>query len=301
MTTLKINQLSKQFESKKAVKEVSFSVQDGECLALIGPNGAGKTTLINMLVQILKPDQGTILLDGEQISGAREKIGFLPQYPAFYGFMTAVETLRFMGRLSKMSGRELEARIDEVLRQVGLAEEGKKKVSGFSGGMRQRLGIAQAILHKPKLLVLDEPVSALDPIGRREVITLIEALKKETTILFSTHILQDAEEICDRIAMMRRGEIVLDKPLSEIKREASTSVFEVEFARDPESWFEAIRKSDRWIRAERIGTVCRFEAKNRREDGEWLFIEAGKAGLDIQRFENIRESLEQIFMKKVSE
>ncbi|WP_439443786.1 ATP-binding cassette domain-containing protein [Listeria aquatica] len=301
MTTLKINQLSKQFESKKAVKEVSFSVQDGECLALIGPNGAGKTTLINMLVQILKPDQGTILLDGEQISGAREKIGFLPQYPAFYGFMTAVETLRFMGRLSKMSGKTLETRIDEVLRQVGLAEEGKKKVSGFSGGMRQRLGIAQAILHKPKLLVLDEPVSALDPIGRREVITLIEALKKETTILFSTHILQDAEEICDHIAMMRRGEIVLDKPLSEIKREASTSVFEVEFARDPEWWFEAIRKSDCWIRAERIGTVCRFEAKNRREDGEWLFIEAGKAGLDIQRFENIHESLEQIFMKKVSE
>lgn len=301
MTTLKIYQLSKRFENKKAVSDVSFSVQDGECLALIGPNGAGKTTLINMLVQILKPDQGSILLDGEKMSGAREKIGFLPQYPAFYGFMTAVETLRFMGRLSKMSGKELEMRIDEVLQQVGLSEEGKKRVSGFSGGMRQRLGIAQAILHKPKLLVLDEPVSALDPIGRREVITLIEELKKETTILFSTHILQDAEEICDHITMMSRGEIVLDKPLSEIKKEASTSVFEVEFACFPEQWFEEIRKSDRWIRTERIGTICRFEANNRRIDGEWLFNEAGNAGLEIQRFENIHESLEQIFMKKVGE
>ncbi|EUJ33610.1 ABC transporter ATP-binding protein [Listeria floridensis FSL S10-1187] len=300
MTTLAVQNLTKKFGSKKAVSAVSLSVKDGECVALIGPNGAGKTTLINMLVQILKPDNGTILLDEKPIHLLRQQIGYLPQYPSFYGYMTAFECLRFMGKLSNMKGKQLEERIIAVLEQVGLLDEAKKKIAGYSGGMRQRLGIAQAILHKPKLLVLDEPVSALDPIGRREVITLIEALKSETTILFSTHILQDAAEICDHIAMMRQGEIVLDSSLDAIKQNASTSIFEIEFVQDPEAWFDKVKQNDKWNRAERIGHLCRFDAKELVTAREWLLAEALKSGLDVERFENIHESLEQVFMKKVS-
>lgn len=301
MTELRIQNLSKHFGAQKAVQNVSLVVPDGSCLALIGPNGAGKTTLINMLVQILKPDSGEILLDGKQVRHLKNLIGYLPQYPHFYGWMTAKECLNFMGKLSKMSQSDLNERIPEVLSLVGLEKEAAKRISGFSGGMRQRLGIAQAILHRPKLLVMDEPVSALDPIGRLEVIQLIEKLKSETTILFSTHILADAAEICDHITIIKKGEIVLDKPLETLLKEASTNVFEIELTGEEGEWYAEVSQHSNILFSEKKGTVYRFEVKDKAFMSDFLLQSLAAKHLEVVRFMNVHETLEQIFMKKVSE
>ncbi|WP_088840491.1 ABC transporter ATP-binding protein [Listeria sp. ILCC797] len=301
MTELRIQNLSKRFGAQKAVQNVDLVVPDGACLALIGPNGAGKTTLINMLVQILKPDGGEILLDGKPIRHLKNLIGYLPQYPHFYGWMTAKECLNFMGKLSKMNQADLNVRIPEVLVLVGLEKEGNKRISGFSGGMRQRLGIAQAILHRPKLLVMDEPVSALDPIGRMEVIRLVEKLKSETTILFSTHILADAAEICDHITMIKKGEVVLDKPLETLLKEASTNVFEVELLGENAAWYAEVSEHSNILFSEKKGSVYRFEVQNKAEMSVFLLQSLASANVEVVRFMNVHETLEQIFMKKVSE
>ncbi len=301
MTELRIQNLSKCFGAQKAVQHVDLVVPDGACLALIGPNGAGKTTLINMLVQILKPDSGEILLDGQPIRHLKNLIGYLPQYPHFYGWMTAKECLNFMGKLSKMNQADLNVRIPEVLALVGLEKEENKRIGGFSGGMRQRLGIAQAILHRPKLLVMDEPVSALDPIGRMEVIRLVEKLKSETTILFSTHILADAAEICDHITMIKKGEVVLDKPLQTLLKEASTNVFEVELLGENAAWYAEVSKHPNVLFSEKKGTVYRFEVQNKAEMSVFLLQSLASMNIEVVRFMNVHETLEQIFMKKVSE
>lgn len=178
MKKLEIQGLKKKYNGKWVIKGIDLTINEKECVALIGPNGAGKSTMINMIVQILTQDEGQITLDGQNAKSVREKIGFLPQYPEFYGWMSATECLHFMGKLSNMEKTDLKTRIKEVLILVGLEESANKKISTYSGGMRQRLGIAQAILHRPELLVLDEPVSALDPIGRREMMLLLDKLKK---------------------------------------------------------------------------------------------------------------------------
>ena len=164
---ISIENISKKFKQKKAVVNFSLKIQANECVALIGPNGAGKTTLLKIIVGILEASEGTIYLNDQKSTTQKKKIGYLPQTPQFFQWMTAEETLFFMGSLSNMSAIELDREIPLVLKKVGLHDSGKIKISQFSGGMKQRLGIAQAILHKPSFLVMDEPVSALDPIGRR--------------------------------------------------------------------------------------------------------------------------------------
>ena len=163
---LEINNVTKRFKYKTAVKNFSMVIETNECVGLIGPNGAGKSTLIQIIADILYADEGHILLDGQKISTKKDQIGYLPQYPNFFSWMTAFETLMFMGTLSGISKTQLQKDIPLILAKVGLAKEAQAKVGTFSGGMKQRLGIAQALLHKPTLIIMDEPVSALDPIGR---------------------------------------------------------------------------------------------------------------------------------------
>ncbi|MBC1489072.1 ABC transporter ATP-binding protein [Listeria sp. FSL L7-1485] len=299
MEKLEIQGLKKKYNGKLVVKEINLTIYNKECVALIGPNGAGKSTIINMIVQTLPPDGGHITLDGKEAKLVRQKIGFLPQYPEFYGWMNAQECLRFMGRLSNMEKHDLETRIQEVLLQVGLSDSAKKKISTYSGGMRQRLGIAQAILHRPELLILDEPVSALDPIGRREIILLLEELKKEITILFSTHILKDAEEICDRIAIIKNGELIIDKTVNQLIQEESSSIFDVEFIGDATAWQQILIQNDFIEKIEKMGMVYQVHSNNRKACSEAIL----KALLDINgeiiRVENRHQNLEEIFMEQV--
>ncbi|MFB1081502.1 ABC transporter ATP-binding protein [Jeotgalibacillus sp. JSM ZJ347] len=203
-----VKDLTKTFGSFTAVDQLSFSLATGRTTALVGPNGAGKTTALHMISGLSTPTAGKIEFEAP-VADQRQQIGFLPQYPSFFNWMTAKEYLVLAGRLGKKTKQETTKKADELLERVGLAEHAGKKIGGFSGGMKQRLGIAQALIHSPKILLLDEPVSALDPAGRKEVMTLLKELKKEVTILYSTHVLHDAQVLCDDVLMMNKGKKVL--------------------------------------------------------------------------------------------
>ncbi|EBH4249002.1 ABC transporter ATP-binding protein [Listeria monocytogenes] len=299
MKKLEIQGLKKNYNGKWVIKGIDLTINEKECVALIGPNGAGKSTMINMIVQILTQDEGQITLDGQNAKSVREKIGFLPQYPEFYGWMSATECLHFMGKLSNMEKTDLKTRIKEVLLLVGLEESANKKISTYSGGMRQRLGIAQAILHRPELLVLDEPVSALDPIGRREMMLLLDKLKKEITILFSTHILKDAEEICDRIAIIKNGELVTDKTVAQLMEEESSPVFDVEFSGDSEAWQTLLLQNEHVEKIEKVGMVYQVYTTNQKAGSEAILKSLLQIDGEFIRVENRHQSLEEIFMEKV--
>jgi ABC-2 type transport system ATP-binding protein len=195
---------------RRALHPLTLTVHEGEVFGFLGPNGAGKTTTLKMLMGLMYPTSGSAKIFGMDISDPRVKaqIGFLPEQPYFYDYLTANELLDYYARLSGVSSRERKARIPAMLARVGLAGAGDVQLRKFSKGMLQRAGIAQAILHDPKFVFLDEPMSGLDPIGRREVRDLIEQLKKEgKTVFFSTHILSDAETLCDRVAVIHQGEL----------------------------------------------------------------------------------------------
>ncbi|MGM9927418.1 MAG: ABC transporter ATP-binding protein [Bacillus sp. (in: firmicutes)] len=211
---IQVKNLTKEFLGKAVVQDVSFSIAENRCVALIGPNGAGKTTLLRMLAGLLTQEKGDISF--HHLSQWKKDIGFLPQNPTFYNWMTPTELLGMLGKLSGMKGKELNIRIKEVLQATGIETSAHRKIGGFSGGMKQRLGLAQALLHKPSLLLLDEPVSALDPVGRRDVMNILSTLKETTTIIYSTHVLHDAEEISDDVLLMKDGQIVASDTLANL-------------------------------------------------------------------------------------
>jgi len=195
---------------KTALKPLSLTVPEGEVFGYLGPNGAGKTTTLKLLMGLIFPTGGSAKILGADWRDARVKaqIGFLPEHPYFYDYLTANELLDYFAQLSGVDGRERRHRIGAVLTRVGLSHAGQTQLRKFSKGMLQRVGIAQAIIHDPKLVFLDEPMSGLDPVGRREVRDLIQSLKDEgKTVFFSTHILSDAEALCDRVAVLHQGEL----------------------------------------------------------------------------------------------
>jgi ABC-2 type transport system ATP-binding protein len=195
---------------KRALKPLHLTVDQGEIFGFLGPNGAGKTTTLKMLMGLVFPSGGSARILGMDINDPQVKaqIGFLPEQPYFYDYLTASELLEYYGRLSGVSVRDCRSKVQDVLKRVGLPDVAGLQLRKFSKGMLQRVGIAQAILHDPKVVFLDEPMSGLDPMGRREVRDLIEQLKKQgKTVFFSTHILSDAEALCDRVAIIHLGEL----------------------------------------------------------------------------------------------
>lgn len=195
---------------KRALHPLTLTVEEGEIFGFLGPNGAGKTTTLKMLMGLVFPTGGSARILGMELDDPRMKaqIGFLPEQPYFYDYLTAHELLHYYGRLSGVESTQLGSRVHAVLNQVGLKDSAHVQLRKFSKGMLQRAGIAQAILHDPKVVFLDEPMSGLDPMGRREVRNLIEQLKSEgKTVFFSTHILSDAEALCDRVAILHQGKL----------------------------------------------------------------------------------------------
>jgi ABC-2 type transport system ATP-binding protein len=218
MSLIEISGLRKSFQGREVIKGLNFTLEQGKCIALLGPNGAGKTTTLRLLSGLMDPSEGTIsFTDAKKGEDIRHLIGYLPQFPVFYNWMSGLEFLSYVGRLGGLSSKESKQRSLELLELVGILDAKNRKVGKYSGGMKQRLGIAQALIHRPQLIMLDEPVSALDPIGRREVLDLLEGLKKETTILFSTHILSDAEEVCNKILFLHNGNIVESGTMEELR------------------------------------------------------------------------------------
>ncbi len=195
---------------KRALQPLHLTVEDGEIFGFLGPNGAGKTTTLKMLMGLVFPTAGTARILGKDWIDPEVKaqIGFLPEQPYFYDYLTAHELLDYYGQLSGVPGKDRKNRVEEVLQRVGLTDIKGIQLRKFSKGMLQRAGIAQAILHNPKLVFLDEPMSGLDPLGRRDVRDLILQLQQEgKTVFFSTHILSDAEALCDRVAIINKGEL----------------------------------------------------------------------------------------------
>jgi len=217
MTAIEILGLEKTYmvgfwrkRPKRALQPLHLSVEEGEIFGFLGPNGAGKTTTLKMLMGLVFPTAGSARILGKEWTDpdVKAQIGFLPEQPYFYDYLTAHELLNYYGQLSGMAGKDRKAKIEEMLQRVGLTDVKGMQLRKFSKGMLQRVGIAQAILHDPKLVFLDEPMSGLDPLGRREVRDLIEQLKREgKTVFFSTHILSDAEQLCDRVAILNKGEL----------------------------------------------------------------------------------------------
>lgn len=207
-----LDHLSKSFKKKskhyQVLKEISLIVANGEVFGFLGPNGAGKSTTIKLLLGFLKADSGTMRV-GDIIVGQQEYrhlIGYLPELPFFYNHLTAMETLLMSGRLSGMEKKAIKPAAEQLLARLSLSHAAKQKVGSFSKGMKQRLGLANALIHNPPLLILDEPMSGLDPMGRHQVKQLIKELQQEgKTVFFSSHILSDIEELCDRIAVIHKG------------------------------------------------------------------------------------------------
>ena len=291
---LETTNLTKIYGSEQAVNKVSFSLIEGTSTALIGPNGSGKTTTLSMLAGLLQPTDGMISFNGEKNADIRKHIGFLPQYPQFFSWMTALEFTEMAARLSGMDSRHTKIEAQKTLEFVGLGEALRKKTGAFSGGMKQRLGLAQAIVHKPKILLLDEPVSALDPVGRREIMNLLKSLQQNMTILYSTHILNDAEEITNQLLFLRKGELVEQGSLSDVKTKYDSPRYRVEFASAQDALTFAARSP--WkVSYEEIFAF--IDLDNELPEMNAVLGYLANSGLGIRKVERQTSSLEEIFMK----
>ena len=226
--------LSKTYNETTALKTLDLKVPEHSIFGFLGPNGAGKTTTIKLLLGLIKPTAGGGTVFGHDITGdsveIRRKVGYLSQVPSYYMYMTARETLRFKIRFYYSGPRNrIEQRVQETLEMVELDDKADRPIKGFSGGERQRLGIAQAQVHHPDLLILDEPAANLDPMGRRDVLTIMERLRKHATVFYSTHILDDVQRVSDTVAILNHGELVAQASIEELLKGSGGTVYSIAF------------------------------------------------------------------------
>lgn len=296
MDILKLSHVSKAFGTKKVLKDLSLAVPEHSVFGFIGENGAGKTTTMKMILGLLRPDSGAIEVCSEKVTFGENKtnryIGYLPDVPEFYGFMTPAEYLAMCGSIAGLEKGEIRRRSEELLDLVGLLHE-KKRIHGFSRGMKQRLGIAQALLGNPRLLICDEPTSALDPVGRREILNILTSVREHTTVVFSTHILSDVERICDCAAFLHGGRIALEGSIEDMKRARGGSGLEIEFVKaEDRAGFEkafpgGIQEGELRLR---------YEKKTEPESIRMLAHIAGQ-GIAVRRYEMLEPTLENLFME----
>ncbi|MFA5867312.1 MAG: ABC transporter ATP-binding protein [Actinomycetota bacterium] len=238
--------LTKVFNGTAAVDNIELSVPKGSVFGFLGPNGAGKTTTQRMLVGLAKPTSGTARILGydvvNDIREVRKRIGFLPDVPAFYPWMNGPEYLMFVADVFGIKAGKGRNKTDAALERAGLKGV-KTKIGGYSRGMKQRLGIAQALINDPEVILMDEPTSALDPIGRKEVLETIEALGREITVFFSTHILNDVERVCDNVAILNKGRVLADQSLDSLKgKYAAKPAFNLELEETQKTLMEEIKR-----------------------------------------------------------
>lgn len=238
MDAIRCEGLSKRYGEVEALKSLDLTVPGGSIFGFLGRNGAGKTTTIRLLTGLARPTSGRAWVDGTETTSAnqagRTRFGYLPEEPAFYTWMTPREYLDYVGRLFRLTEPERKQRVEELLEQVDLQSAAKRRIAGFSRGMRQRLGLAQALVHRPPVLFLDEPASALDPAGRRDVLDLIAGLRGQTTVFLSSHILADVERVCDTVAVIHEGSLRLVAGREELLARYTTDVARLEVS--PAGW-----------------------------------------------------------------
>jgi len=299
---IEISRLVKTFGDAVALNGIDLAVPQGSVFGFLGPNGAGKTTALRILTGLARPTSGAARILGTDVSTAgnvvRSRIGYLPDVPGFYPWMTATELVEFAGRLFAIARATLRERARSLLEMAGLADV-RTKVGGFSRGMKQRLGIAQALINAPSVLLLDEPTSALDPIGRRDVLEMIASLRGRTTVFFSTHILADVDRVCDTVAILDRGRVVANAPIAELKRRAAVDRLVMEVDGDPTALVSELR-SRPWLRSlEQSDSQITLAVTDVKSAQRELPAAIAAAGLGLKRLEGAEQSLEDLFVELV--
>lgn len=301
--------LSKVYKKVQALKSLDLKVAQHSIFGFLGPNGAGKTTTIKLLLGLAKPSGGSGSIFGYDIQRnsveIRQRVGYLAQDPRYYENMTARETLRFtLGLFFKGPKSKIEERIEETIELVGLADKADRSIRGFSGGERQRLGIAQAQVNYPDLLILDEPAASLDPMGRHDVLEVMERLRKYTTIFYSTHILDDVQRVSDTVCILNRGELVAQAPVQELLAGSGKTMFWLQTRGDFQQT-RSLLASQPWV------TALQVEQSDGRADWQVSVSDAIMAedqllglvmsgpGVKVTGFGQSKFDLEEVFMNLV--
>lgn len=297
MEVLVIQNLKKNFGSKEVLCGLNLSVPEHSIFGFIGKNGAGKTTTMKAILGLLKPDDGEIFCLGEKVhfgqTNTNRYIGYLPDVPEFYSYMTPLEYLTFCGEVSRMNKADIVTRSKELLELVGLGQE-CHRIKGFSRGMKQRLGIAQALLNRPKLLICDEPTSALDPVGRKEILDILLAAREQTTVLFSTHILSDVEHICTEAAFLNNGKIAMQGTIAELRNKRSSDGFIIEIGQKGAA--DTLIKAFGDLKRTKQNALV-FHGSEDRFFSIMQYIAENK--IPIQRIEQIEPTLESLFLEVI--
>lgn len=296
--------LVKVYKSTIAVNGIHLDIKESGCFGFLGRNGAGKTTTLRILAGLAKPTCGEVKVAGIDVVKEKDKIanliGYIPQHPAFFDYMTGKQWMDWVGELFGLSKERIAERTETLLTQCGIWDARNRQIGGYSGGMKQRLAIAQALVNKPKVLILDEPVSALDPVGRHEVLQMISNLKSQMTIFMSSHILEDVEKVADHITIIEKGEIIIAASIEELKEKYSNPILSFEVLESNSNLIEILQKQD-WIVtvSEKFNTykVIVNDIEMGRKKLPKLITDSG---MTLLKYQMEMASLEDIYLRVVS-
>ncbi len=300
--------LVKRYGEITAVDRLDLEVPKGSVFGFLGPNGAGKTTTIRLLTGLAWPTSGRASVAGLDPAGGslqfRGRISHQDQQAKLYGWMSGRELLEFVGSLFGLGGAKLSSRVDEVLEKTGLVESAHRRVSAYSGGMRERLNLAQALVNRPEVLFLDEPAASLDPAGRHEVLDLLADLRGQTTVFMSSHILEDVEKVCDQVGIIDRGRLVVNSSLADLQAKFAEPVFAIDIEAGPgheeAALIAKLEQCDLIDAVVRSGRTLRVAVKDPDRAGSEILVILGESRLAVTRFERLRPSLEDIFLRLVA-
>ena len=305
--------LTKAYQGAKALDSLNLEVPKNSIFGFLGPNGAGKSTTIKMLLGLTRPTDGKALLFGQDITqdslAIRRRVGYLAQDPSYYEHMTARQTLRYTARFFYSGPKDLiEARIEEMLELTGLEDKADRPIKGFSGGERQRLGIAQAQVNYPDLLILDEPAASLDPQGRHDVLAVMETLRKYTTIFYSTHILEDVQRVSDRVAILNHGKLIVEAPIQDILSggTGAVSMYNVTIMGDAKQAQSRVA-SQPWVKSlnsDSTNGVTTWQVNVNDDDAaeeQMLRLILDERNLRVKSFGRKTHNLEEVFLSLVGE
>ena len=301
---IRVTGLVKNYGRVKALKSISFEVDKGSVFGFIGRNGAGKTTTMNILTGLISFNSGKIFIKGKDFlkykREAIKSIGYLPETPAFYNYMNAYQYLNFMRDIIGADTEKPDKYIKSLLDMVKLTKKAKRRIGGYSRGMKQRLALAVAFMNNPEILLLDEPASALDPEGRLEMLELIESLKNDRiTIFLSTHILNDAERVCDKICIIDEGKIILTEDLSQLYKTCIQPIFDIEFEEEPEKEIDRLERL-RWIEnIKKEGKKVSLYVRDIDHAKKEILKEVSKLNINIASYQIRKSTLEDIFIRMI--
>ncbi len=301
---LELKGISKSFGEKRVLDQVNLRVAEKSIFGFVGKNGSGKTTTMNIILGLLEASGGEVFVCGEKVKYGETKtnrhIGYLPDVPAFYDYMTAMEYLRLCGAISGLHKTKRVDKADDLLDLVGLQDE-QGKIMTFSRGMKQRLGLAQALINEPKLLICDEPSSALDPIGRKKILDILLSIKGKTTVLFSSHILNDIERVCDRLAFLDKGCIQVQGDKEDLLSRDRNKKYLVQFSsqKDCNQFDDFLKSGKEKLSVEKDKTSLLINFANKQVGGSYLLDSFNQTGLVPLKFEKLETSLEDLFEEVV--